>query len=151
MSTMTVAAALAIANACLPPSVAPIMVGIAQHESGLDPNIVHRNANGTIDVGLAQVNSANFGWLGLTPQTALDPCRNLAAGAAVLFAKYNGDPPGAAKAAYAAGVAASINRVTAAASITATAPVATPEAAVLNDRPADTDSDIFTEGNDNGH
>ncbi len=69
------------------------MVGISQQESGLDPAAVHRNPNGTIDVGLAQVNSANFGWLGLTMQTAMDPCRNLAAGARVLLAKYNGNPP----------------------------------------------------------
>jgi soluble lytic murein transglycosylase-like protein len=84
------------------------MVGIAQHESSLDPVAIHRNANGTLDVGLAQVNSANFAWLGLTLQTALDPCRNLAAGARVLLAKYNGNPPESVKAAYADGVTAQI-------------------------------------------
>jgi 2-iminobutanoate/2-iminopropanoate deaminase len=82
------------------PAVAPIMVGIARHESGLDPAAVHHNANGTIDVGIAQVNSANFGWLGLTMATAFDPCRNIAAGARVLFAKYNGHPPDVVKAAW---------------------------------------------------
>lgn len=35
-------------------------------------------------VGLAQVNRANLGRFGLRPETAFDPCRNLAAGAAIL-------------------------------------------------------------------
>ena len=110
MSSLTVPALMALisANHCVPPPLAPIMIGIAQHESGLDPAAVHRNANDTIDVGLAQVNSANFGWLGLTMATAFDPCRNLAAGARVLFAKYNGNPPDAGKAAYAEGVLSAI-------------------------------------------
>jgi Transglycosylase SLT domain len=98
---LTAQAALAIALKCLPPAVAPVMVGIAQHESGLDPSAVHHNANGTTDWGLAQVNSSNFSWTGLTPNTALDPCANLRAGAMVLFAKYNGNPPAAVKIAYA--------------------------------------------------
>jgi hypothetical protein len=33
---------------------------------------------------LGQINSSNFAWLGLTPATALDPCRNLAAEAHIL-------------------------------------------------------------------
>ena len=66
------------------------------------------NANGTVDAGLSQVNSSNFAWLGLTLQTAMDPCRNLAAGARVLLAKYNGNPPDVGKIAYASAVAASI-------------------------------------------
>lgn len=105
---MTPEFALAIALACTSPSVAPIMVGIAQHESGLNPLATHKNANGTVDVGLAQINSSNFSWLGLTMQTAFDPCRNLAAGARVLFAKYNGAPPDVGKIAYADGVTARI-------------------------------------------
>lgn len=70
MTALSVQAALAIALKCLPPAVAPIMVGIAQHESGLDPAAVHHNANGTDDVGIVQVNSSNFGWTGLTWQSA---------------------------------------------------------------------------------
>jgi hypothetical protein len=111
------------------------MVGIAQHESGLDPTAVHRNTNGTVDVGLAQVNSANFGWLGLTMQTALDPCRNLAAGAQVLLVKYNGNPPDAGKVAYATSVTARIRVLD---SGNVAAPVATPhndEAPDLEDEP----------------
>jgi type IV secretion system protein VirB1 len=39
-------------------------------------------------VGLAQVNRWNFARYGLTPGTAFDSCRNLAAGAAILNACY---------------------------------------------------------------
>lgn len=40
------------------------------------------------DAGPAQVNSSNFAAHGLTAETAFDPCRNLAAGAAILTAAY---------------------------------------------------------------
>jgi hypothetical protein len=91
MTALTVSAALALAIRCgggLDPN---LLVGIAQHESGLDPTAVHRNANGTTDRGLMQINDANFRWLGLTPETAMDPCRSMAAGAAVLksLSAYN--------------------------------------------------------------
>ncbi len=68
-----------------------MLVGIAQHESGLDPLATHKNTNGSVDYGLMQVNSANFVWLGLTPVTALDPCVSIRAGAAVLthLSAYN--------------------------------------------------------------
>jgi type IV secretion system protein VirB1 len=122
MTVLTPAAAMALALQCVPPSVAPIMVAIAEHESGLDPVAIHRNANGTVDVGLTQVNSGNFTWLGLTLQTALDPCRNLAAGARVLLAKYNGKPPDTAKAAYATAVTARIRDL----STTPSAPPSSP-------------------------
>jgi hypothetical protein len=108
VSILTPAAAMALALQCVGPSFAPVMVGIAQHESGLDTTIVHRNSNGTVDVGLVQVNSTNFGWLGLTMQTAMDPCRNLAAGARVLLVRYNGSPPDTVKTAYSADLIARI-------------------------------------------
>jgi Transglycosylase SLT domain len=133
MTALTPAAAMALALQCVPPSVAPIMVGIAQHESGLDPVAIHRDANGTVDVGLAQVNSANFAWLGLTLETALDPCRNLAAGARVLLAKYNGNPPDAAKAAYATAVTARIRDLGDAPSA---APLLPPDPPVIYAKPA---------------
>lgn len=87
VTALTVPAVMALIalHGCVPPALAPVMVGIAQHESGLDPLAVRRNPNGTVDVGIAQVNSSNFGWLGLTAQTALDPCRNMAAALKVLF------------------------------------------------------------------
>src|SRR5690242_8618879 len=107
---MSVTAVLALATQCVPPSLAPVMTGIAKHESGLDPAAIHYNRNGTFDAGLTQVNSANFGWLGLALQDALDPCKNLAAGAKVLLAKYNGSA-GVMGAAYAAGAEAAIRKV----------------------------------------
>ena len=108
MTVLTVPAVLAIALKCIPPSLIPMMVGIAQHESGLDTDAIHHNRNGTVDVGLAQVNSANFLWLGLTAETALDPCKNLAAGTKVLMVRYNGNPVPAVAAAYSADVMARI-------------------------------------------
>jgi type IV secretion system protein VirB1 len=42
----------------------------------------------SVDVGLMQVNTAHFARLGPTPGNAFDPCRNLAAGAAVLHENY---------------------------------------------------------------
>lgn len=32
-------------------------------ESGFNPNVKHRNKNGTVDYGIAQINSSNHGWL----------------------------------------------------------------------------------------
>lgn len=137
MALLTVQAALAIALTCptLPASLAPIMVGIAQHESGLDTTIIHHNDNGTVDVGLAQVNSSNFGWLGMTMQTAMDPCKNLAAGARVLFARYNGNPPDSLKATYTAGIMANLAHGQPITAPTTPAPTA-PEPPVVYLRPA---------------
>jgi len=41
-----------------------------------------------IDAGLAQINSENWSWLGLSPETVFDPCTNLAAGERVLIDAY---------------------------------------------------------------
>jgi type IV secretion system protein VirB1 len=50
-------------------------------------------AEGTrIDAGLAQINSQNWGWLGLTPETVFDPCTNLRAGERVILAGYTAAP-----------------------------------------------------------
>jgi hypothetical protein len=96
------------------PQVAPVtLAAIAQTESGLDPfaigdNTAHRSyhpaakpeaialtaqlaAEGhDLDLGLMQINQRNFGWLGLAGEDAFEPCRSLAAGAAVLtaFSRY---------------------------------------------------------------
>lgn len=45
-----------------------------------------------IDAGLAQINSQNWKWLGLTPETVFDPCMNLRAGERVILAAYTSDP-----------------------------------------------------------
>lgn len=111
MTVLSFAALAAAAKACslLPAALAPIMVGIALHESGGDTNARHLNPNGTYDYGLAQINSSNLGWLRLTPLTVMDPCTNLAAGARVLFVRYNGNPPPEVAEAYANDVMAKIS------------------------------------------
>ncbi|MCC7266867.1 MAG: lytic transglycosylase domain-containing protein [Caulobacteraceae bacterium] len=45
-------------------------------------------AGRSVDLGLAQINSKNLGWLGLSVEAAFDPCRNLAAAGRVLQAGY---------------------------------------------------------------
>lgn len=49
-------------------------------------SLLKRGAN--FDAGLMQINSANFGRFGLTPENVFDPCTNLRAGAAVLADNY---------------------------------------------------------------
>ncbi|WP_370655722.1 lysozyme family protein [Paracraurococcus lichenis] len=48
------------------------------------------------DAGLGQINVRNWRWLGLDAETVFDPCRNVAASAAVLtaFSLYNTGTPG---------------------------------------------------------
>jgi type IV secretion system protein VirB1 len=102
----------ALAAACSP-SVAPTtMAAVVRQESGFRPlairvnegpllvhqpksreeaeqiarQLIARGAN--IDLGLAQINSANLAWLGLSPGDAFEPCKNLAAAAIVLEACY---------------------------------------------------------------
>lgn len=41
-----------------------------------------------IDMGLAQINSANLSWLGLTVEQVFEPCTNLRAGAFILADNY---------------------------------------------------------------
>ena len=121
-------------NHCVPPPVAPVIAGIAMHESGLSSTAIHDNVTGRsfnpetardavllastlitaghdLDLGISQVNVRNFGWTGLTLQSAFDPCANLAAGVKVLFAKYNGSPPDTVKAAYAASVNGNLTKI----------------------------------------
>jgi hypothetical protein len=104
MTVLTVAAALQLATsaACgIPRPAAELIVGFAISESGLNTEARHQNPNGTWDYGLAQINSSNLHWLGLTPETVMEPCANLTAGVKVVFAKYNGNPPDEVKAIYA--------------------------------------------------
>ncbi len=96
------------------PSVAPsTLAAIARTESRFNPLSLHDNTLGvsaapstvaeatsiaerlmaaghSVDLGLMQINSANLGALGLTPETAFDACRSLAAGAMILAADYAG-------------------------------------------------------------
>lgn len=64
-----------------------ILYAIAHHESRLNPGAVHKNNDGTQDIGLMQINSR---WLphldkfGITTRHLLDPCVNLQVGAYIL-------------------------------------------------------------------
>ncbi|MNV03683.1 Type IV secretion system protein virB1 [compost metagenome] len=102
---------LALSQSCAP-SVAPqTLAAIAHVESRFDPFAIGvnrglrptrpRNAaeaaatarrllsrGGNLDLGLAQINSDNLDWLGLTVEDAFDPCLNLRAAATVLRAGY---------------------------------------------------------------
>lgn len=110
-------ALLALAERCAPQVAPETMAAVAWTESRFDPlaigvnrgarpaarprsaeeaarvarRLLDRGAN--IDLGLAQINSANLARLGLTPETAFDPCRNLRAAATVLLEGYRPGGP----------------------------------------------------------
>jgi type IV secretion system protein VirB1 len=98
---------LTLAQQCAPQISPTTMAAMVRAESGFNPyaiGVVHGrlvrqpsteaeaiatahalSANGwRFSVGLAQVNRTNWTRYGLTERTAFDPCRNLAAGAAIL-------------------------------------------------------------------
>lgn len=103
---------LTLAPACAPAVAPTTLLAIAQVESGLDPLAIGVNgeregklharsaaeaarraealiaAGRDIDLGLAQINVRNLHRLSLTVSEAFDPCRNLAASAAVLQGDY---------------------------------------------------------------
>jgi type IV secretion system protein VirB1 len=111
--TLGISAFERLAQRCAP-SVAPsTLAAIARTESRFNPLSLHDNTLGvsaapntvaeatsiaerwmaaghSIDLGLMQINSANLGALGLTPEAAFDACRSLAAGAMILAADYAG-------------------------------------------------------------
>lgn len=66
-------------------SVSPhLLWAIAKAESSLDPSAVNHNRNGTVDIGLMQINSLWAGQLGNTWDHLHDPCTNVMAGARIL-------------------------------------------------------------------
>lgn len=103
---------LMLAARCAP-SVAPgTLLPVASVESGFDPLAIGVNgprritlhprnpseatstaaaliaAGRSVDLGLAQINSANLPALGLTPTTVFDPCRNLGGASQILRGAY---------------------------------------------------------------
>lgn len=96
------------------PSVAPsTLASIARTESGFQPLTINDNTTRTsgvpatdaiaiqiasklleaghsVDVGIMQINSANFVKLGLTLEAAFDPCKSIAAAAVILAGDYAG-------------------------------------------------------------
>ncbi len=102
----------ALAATCAPTVAAETLISVAKVESGFNPLAIGVNgapritvraksaaeaarqasaliaAGRSVDLGLAQINGRNLGWLGLTVEAAFDPCRNLAAAARVLQDGY---------------------------------------------------------------
>jgi type IV secretion system protein VirB1 len=114
MGALTPAAFAALLATCAPGAPPNYLTGIAKTESGFQPFAIHDNTDKqtvypethgqavsiakerlrlghSIDVGLLQVNASNWEWLGLTAETALNPCPNIAAGSAAFqaFSRYN--------------------------------------------------------------
>lgn len=104
--------ALALAAQCAPAVAPETMMAIVQVESRFNPLAIGVNgrprvtvtartpreaaarasaliASGrSVDLGLAQINSGNLAWLGLSVEAAFDPCLNLAAAQRVLQDGY---------------------------------------------------------------
>jgi len=110
----------ALAQVCAPQTAPETLTAVAYVESRFDPLAIGVNrgrrpdraprdaaeaariarallAEGAnLDLGLAQINSDNLGWLGLSVEAAFDPCRSLAAAGRILNAGYRpvrGDSP----------------------------------------------------------
>ncbi len=106
-----VPAITALAQACAPAIATEAMVPLVVTESGGDPFVINVNkgprvqagsvaagaaivrrymaAGYTVDVGLAQINSANFARLGVTVEQVFDPCTNLRLASTVLQQGYD--------------------------------------------------------------
>ena len=61
-----------------------LLWSIAKSESAFDPSAINSNRNGTVDVGLMQINSIWADPLGKTWKPINDPCTNVMAGAWIL-------------------------------------------------------------------
>ncbi|MBI1198940.1 MAG: transglycosylase SLT domain-containing protein [Phenylobacterium sp.] len=112
---LSLADTLALSQQCAPAVAAETLLSVVQVESRFDPLAIGVNgrpriavraatpkdaavkasaliAQGrSVDLGLAQINSRNLDRLGLTVETAFDPCRNLAAAARLLQAGYEAE------------------------------------------------------------
>jgi len=61
-----------------------LLWAISKSESAFDPSAINHNNNGTVDVGLMQINSIWADQLGKTWNSLNDPCTNVMAGAWIL-------------------------------------------------------------------
>lgn len=108
-----------LAASCAPSVAVETLAAVARTESGFDDATLHDNTSRqtyhpkttadaialatelvlidrhSVDLGLMQVNSANFQALGLSIADAFDACHSLAAGARVLASAYSPPPSGA--------------------------------------------------------
>lgn len=68
-----------------------ILQAIAQQESGMNPRALHRNSNGTRDIGIMQINSSWLGFLArhhISETDLLDACTNIHVGAWILGSNF---------------------------------------------------------------
>jgi len=101
-----------LAQHCAPDVHVTTLAAVVRHESGFDPLVIGVNtkpprsirprshaeavakvrklmaAGMDFDVGYGQINVRNWRWLGVTPETILDPCVNLASAQRVLVDCY---------------------------------------------------------------
>jgi len=107
-----------LAASCAPDVAVETLSAIARTESSFDPLVIGDNttrqshhpqdqaeairtattllaAGHSLDLGIMQINNSNMNWVGLTVETAFDPCQNIRAGATVLtaFSRYNTGSP----------------------------------------------------------
>lgn len=64
-----------------------LLYAIAKTESGMNPSAINRNENGSVDLGLMQINSIWFPTLrrhGIDEKALLDPCTSIHVGAWIL-------------------------------------------------------------------
>lgn len=69
-----------------------LLKAIARQESGMRPSVIGNNTNGTQDLGIMQINTAwlpKLGRAGITRQSLMEPCTNIAVGAWVLADAVN--------------------------------------------------------------
>lgn len=109
---LSLAAALALAAQCAPTVAPETLLSVVQVESRFDPLAIGVNgaprvtvapasvddaiakaedliaAGRSIDLGLAQINSKNLSWLGLSLREVFQPCTNLRAAARILQDGY---------------------------------------------------------------
>jgi type IV secretion system protein VirB1 len=114
---ITLAAALAFAAQCAPAVAPETLLSVVQVESRFEPLAIGVNgapriavepisvddavakaaalikAGRNIDLGLAQINSKNLSWLGLSLREVFEPCANLRAAARVLQDGYGRSDP----------------------------------------------------------
>ena len=93
---LTSAAFLTLAMACAPDIDPELLHAQAIKESGMNTTATNHNVNGSTDYGLMQINSRNFGLLGVrSAEELFNPCRNLKAAADLYktLSRYNSGKP----------------------------------------------------------
>lgn len=103
-----------MAAGCAPGVDPRLLMVQAQRESHMDTAAVSpKNHDGSVDYGLMQINSKNFGLLNIhSIAEVMDPCRNLMAAADLyrLLSRYNSGNPTKSLASYAAPIMAGLPR-----------------------------------------